>query len=67
MKFSVIVLVIALSGCTVIQDAGHEFKKEMYGFQEDFNRSILRKDPDFNVIMNGVPDDKRSVSKLAAK
>ena len=48
MTRAVLIFCLCLTGCSVMQDAQNEFRKEMVGFKTDWDRSILKKDVPYN-------------------
>jgi len=44
MKKIVLIVFMCLSGCTVMQDAKTEFRREIVGFKTEWDRVILKKD-----------------------
>lgn len=43
-KLSIIFCCTTLTGCAIVQDARSEFRKEMVGFKDNWDRYILKKD-----------------------
>jgi hypothetical protein len=44
MSRALLIFCMSLTGCAVVQDAQHEFRKEMVGFKANWDQYILKKD-----------------------
>ena len=43
-KLIIILCCTTLTGCAIVKDARSEFRKEMVGFKDNWDRYILKKD-----------------------
>jgi hypothetical protein len=48
MSRALLIFCVSLTGCSVMQDAKTEFRKEMVGFKYNWDRSVLKKDVPYN-------------------